>query len=95
MDTKIVYKKHQEEPIPQGFADADFGNDVEDRKLISGYAFQVFGNVVSWATKRQATVSLSSTEAELVALCAATKEGMWLSNFLTELEVVNSPIIIH
>lgn len=93
-DTKICYQK-QDVVVLQGFADADFANDSEDRKSISGYVFQVFGNVVSWSTKRQPTVSLSSTEAELIALCTAAKEGVWLSNLLSELQVDCLPIVLY
>lgn len=57
-----------------GYADADCGNDVDDRHSISGCVFTVFGNLVSWTTKKQSMVVLSSTEAELIALCAAAKE---------------------
>lgn len=93
--TRIIYRKHLDSATLEGFADADYGNDPDDRKSISGYAFRLFGNLVSWSTKRQPTVSLSSTEAELISLCSATKEGLWLSNFLNELGVENLPIIIH
>ncbi|XP_055584767.1 uncharacterized protein LOC129737630 [Uranotaenia lowii] len=89
-ETKLVYTKGLENPALVGYADADFANDVDDRKSLSGHAFKVFGNLVSWSTKRQLTVSLSSTEAELVSLCMTTKEGMWLTNLLGELGVGNT-----
>ena len=77
-----------------GYADADFANDEDDRKSISGYTFLVYGYLVAWATKRQQTVSLSSLEAELIALSCAVKEGVWLTNFLKELNVDSIPFII-
>ncbi|XP_055614260.1 uncharacterized protein LOC129760625 [Uranotaenia lowii] len=52
METKLVYTKGVENPVLLGYADADFANDIDDRKSISGHAFKVFGNLVSWSTKR-------------------------------------------
>ena len=52
---------------------------------MTGYVF-VFGRgAVSWASKRQPTVALSTTEAEYMALSAAVKEGMWLRRLIEEL----------
>lgn len=94
MHTKIVYSKRESANVLLGFADADFANDKDDRKSISGYSFLIFGNLVSWSTRRQQTVSLSSTEAELISLCQAAKEGLWLTNLLNELGVDNTSFII-
>lgn len=65
-----------------GYSDAD-GMSNEDRHAISGYVFLI-GGAVSWSSKRQEIVSLSTVEAEYVALTHATKEAIWLRNFLTE-----------
>lgn len=92
--TKLVYAKKRDTLVLAGYADADFANDTDDRKSVSGYAFQVYGNLVSWSTKRQQTVSLSSTEAELVSLCTAVKESLWLTNLLNELGVVNTSFTV-
>jgi hypothetical protein len=75
LDYKLRYTKDDDCRLI-GFADADYANDQNDRKSVSGYIFKVFGNTISWSTKKQPTVSLSSTEAELIALCHATKEGL-------------------
>lgn len=94
MNTKILFSNREHSNVLLGFADADFANDIDDRKSISGNSFLVFGNLVSWSTKRQQTVSLSSTEAELISLCQAAKEGLWLTNLLNELGIESSPFII-
>lgn len=47
-----------------GYVDADWGGDLSTRRSTTGYAFYVFGCLVSWSTKKQPTVSLSSCEAE-------------------------------
>lgn len=84
----------REEEESTDYADTDFANDKDNRKSVSGHALTVFGNLVAWSTKRQPTVSLSSTEAELISLCTAVKEGLWLTNLLHELSVVNTSFTI-
>ena len=66
----------------QGFADADWAGDVTTRKSTSGYIFQLGNTTVSWKTKKQSIVALSSTEAEYVSSCLAVQETVWLRNFL-------------
>jgi len=94
-DYFLEYRHNQEEPIV-GFADADWGSDMESRHSTSGYIFQIFGNTVLWTTRKQGTIALSSTEAEYVALSQSSCEAMWLENLLTEFGVhLNSPLIIY
>jgi hypothetical protein len=95
IDFKLVYTKENEKETLTGYADADFANDVDDRKSISGYIFKLFGNTVSWSTKKQATISLSSTEAELIAMCHAAKEGIWISNLLSEIGIECKPFLLR
>lgn len=84
INLELFYPKN-EKVMLVGYADADWAGDLHDRKSTTGYCFKVFGAVVCWCTKKQATVSLSSTEAEYVALAEASKEGVWLSNLLFDL----------
>ena len=65
-----------------GYADADWGGDLINRKSTSGYAFKLGSSTISWRSKRQSVVALSSTEAEYVALCMASQEAIWLRNLL-------------
>ena len=58
----------------QGFEDADWAGDVTTRKSTSGYIFQLGNATVSWKTKKQTIVALSSTEAEYVSSCLAAQE---------------------
>lgn len=91
----LTYRRsHHVEPLT-GFADADFANGLDDRRSTSGCLFKVYGNTVSWGSKKQPIVVLSSTEAELVALCWTTKEGLWLSNLLQEIGISTEPFCIH
>lgn len=47
-----------------GFSDSDWGGDLDDRNFTSGYVFQIGGGVVSWRSKKQTCVALSTAEAE-------------------------------
>ena len=52
--------------------------------------FLMAGGPISWLSKKQAIVALSTSEAEYVALCTATQEAAWLRRLLTDLKVTNS-----
>uniref|UniRef100_H3H925 Integrase catalytic domain-containing protein n=1 Tax=Phytophthora ramorum TaxID=164328 RepID=H3H925_PHYRM len=68
-----------------GYSDADWAGDTKSRRSTSGYAFMMNGGCISWRSKKQRTVALSSTEAEYMALSEATQEAVWLKVFLCEL----------
>jgi hypothetical protein len=77
------------------FADAD-GMSIENRKAISGYAFILNGAAVSWSSKQQEIVSLSTTEAEYVAITYTAKEAIWFRYFIAELfGPITFPFIIY
>lgn len=59
-----------------GFVDADWGGSVDDRRSFTGYAFTWNGGIISWESKKQKTVALSSTESEYTALGQAAKEAV-------------------
>ena len=69
-----------------GYSDADWAGDLDSRRSTTGYLFEIGGVPVSWKSKRQATVALSTAEAEYMALSAATQEVIWLRNFLKNFE---------
>ncbi|KAG2782680.1 hypothetical protein PC111_g24477 [Phytophthora cactorum] len=78
----------------QGYSDADWAGDIESRRSTSGYAFMMNGGCISWRSKKQRTVALSSTEAEYMALSEATQEAVWLKVFLCELgEMANDEAV--
>jgi hypothetical protein len=81
--------------IISGFADAAFANQ-DDCKSTSGYVFMASGGAITWRSKKQTTVALSSTEAEYIALAEAAHESCWLRNLYDELGYPQShPIIIR
>jgi hypothetical protein len=56
----------------------------EDRHALSGYAFLINGGAISWSTKRQEIISLSTTESEYVAATYAAKEALWLHSLISQ-----------
>ena len=74
----------------QGYSDSDWAGDKEQRKSTSGYVFMLNNGPISWCSKRQTTVALSSTEAEYMALTLAAKEATWLRLLMTELGLMTS-----
>ena len=69
-----------------GFSNSDWVGNPDDRQSTSGYAFHIGSGVVSWSSKKQPTVSLSSTESEYKALTNATCEAVWLRKIIPDLE---------
>lgn len=68
-----------------GFSDADWGSDPDDRRSITGYCIFLGANAIAWSSKKQQTVSRSSTEAEYRSLSSATTEVIWIQSLLKEL----------
>ena len=69
-----------------GYSDADWAGDLDDRHSTSGNLFIMSGATISWTSKKQATVSLSTAEAEYIALNTATQEAVWLQRLLEGLD---------
>lgn len=68
-----------------GYADSNFAGDPEDRKLVMGNCFFLNEAVVLWSSKKQQTVSTSTTEAEYVVLGHAAREAVWIRRFINEM----------
>lgn len=71
--------------ISRGLVDSDYGGCPDTYRSTTGWVFMLAGAPVSWSSKRQKTVAMSSCEAEYVAASEAAKEAMWLRRLLKEL----------
>ena len=88
----IFYKRTKggssnDQPLLYGYADADWGGDTDGRRSTTGYVFMVGTGPVSWRSKLQHTVALSTAEAEYLAAGDAAQEVMWLRAVLAELNL--------
>jgi transposase InsO family protein len=79
---RLLYNKNGENI--EGYSDASYASG-DDRKSISGYFFTRNGGAISWRSKKQPIISLSSMEAEYIAMTAATQEAIWLSRLEKDL----------
>jgi hypothetical protein len=70
--------------LVEGYCDADWAGQ-KHRHSISGYSFHFGCGAVSWSSKKQHIIALSSTEAEYIAQTHAAKEAIWLRNFVEEI----------
>src|SRR5262245_7803220 len=66
------------------YSDSGFAN-ADDGKSISGYVYLASGGAITWRSKKQTIIALSSTEAEYIALSEAGREACWLRNLYGEL----------
>ena len=87
VDLKLSYSpsaSRSVEPFTT-FTDADHGGDSDTAKSTSGYLLCIGTGAVSWSSKLQSMVALSTTEAEFIAAVEAGKEMFWMRNLLQEL----------
>ena len=84
-DFGLLYKKGEHSDL-MGFTDSDYARDQDDRKSTSGYVFMLGTGVVSWSSKKQPIVTLSTTEAEFVAAASCACQAIWLRRILEEIQ---------
>ena len=83
----------------EGYSDSDWAACEEDRRSTTGFCFALnrVGPTVSWKSRKQPTVALSTCEAEYMALCEATQEAIYLKQVIADMnvQVVVQPIQIY
>lgn len=77
-----------------GYVDADWGSDITDRRSYTGYCFTLSSGLISWGSKKQKNVTLSSTEAEYVGISECCKEAIYLRNLQSEIIGLMQCIVI-
>ncbi|GKD29046.1 hypothetical protein Tco_1239824 [Tanacetum coccineum] len=80
-DLGILYVRKEEERLI-GFSDSDYAGNFDDRKSTSGYVFKFSSGAVSWSSKKQPVVSLSTTEAEFIAAAACACQNLVKDNVI-------------
>lgn len=90
----LMFRK-QEKRCIEVFVDADWAGCPNDRRSTSGYCSFVFGNLVTWRSKKQSVVARSSAEAELRSAALGICEALWIKLLLEELKIEKqSPMLI-
>jgi hypothetical protein len=96
IDMGLVFDgKLNDIPTLTAYADADWGGNIDDRKSKSGYAAFFCGGCISWRSKFQSCVALSTVEAEYISACEAGREVKWLKKIAEELGYSQGTVIIH
>jgi len=81
-----------------GYVDSDFAGCRDDFKSTSGYVFMMAGGSISWKSVKQSLTTTSTMQAEYVACYEATLHAIWLRNFISRLQIVDSisnPLTIY
>ncbi|GAU24937.1 hypothetical protein TSUD_311720 [Trifolium subterraneum] len=85
LDFGILYKTNCELTL-EGWSDSDYAGDLDDRKNTSGYVFMIGSSPISWSSKKQTIVTLSTTEAEYVSAASCACQAIWLRRILEQLK---------
>ena len=72
---------------PIAYTNADYGGCCDTRRSTSGYVFTMAGGPVTWSSKRQATVALSTVEAEYMAMSRCAQQMVWTQSWLEEVDI--------
>jgi hypothetical protein len=94
---KLILKPNEDKKWEiQAYSDSDFAGDSDNRRSISGYIIFFSGVPISWKSKGQKSVTLSSTEAEYMAMSETAMEILYIAGLLTFMEIqVEYPIRVH
>ncbi|UYV70016.1 hypothetical protein LAZ67_7001478 [Cordylochernes scorpioides] len=90
----IMYQKGHKVGVLESFSDADFAGDTETRRSTCGVVCKLTGSAISWLSHKQRSVSLSTTEVELVAASNTAKEVIWLNRLFSEISPLKEQPII-
>ena len=91
----IKYVKEENNKLV-GYFDSDWAGSIDDRKSTSGYIFCLGSKMISWSSKKQKSIALSSAEAEYIAATDAACEAVWLRRVLLDLQQPQvQPTIIY
>ena len=85
IDRGITYKINSQDATFSMYCDSDWGGDNDTRKSTSGWIGFINGGPVTWTSRKQTVIATSTTDAEFVALCSATKMVMCTRKLLQEI----------
>ena len=94
-NSKLCYGKNDSTELI-AYSDSDWASDPDNRHSMTGYTFILSGGAIAWATQKQRTVVLSSTEAEYMAITECAKHAQWTISLLRQLNFdIDLPLDPH
>uniref|UniRef100_A0A6N2KS35 Reverse transcriptase Ty1/copia-type domain-containing protein n=1 Tax=Salix viminalis TaxID=40686 RepID=A0A6N2KS35_SALVM len=81
----IHYRRGEEIEGIVAYSDSDYAGDLDDRRSTPGYVFMMGTGVVAWCSKKQAMVTLSTTEAEFISAAVCACQVIWMLRVLNHL----------
>ena len=85
LDHKLTYSPTTNPELFVTYSDADHAGNPDNGRSTGGYLVKMGTGAISWSSRLQSIVALSSTEAEYVSAVSAGQEIIWLRNLLSEL----------
>ena len=85
----LTYRRSDTLEIEE-YSDADFAEDIENRKSTPGYVFTLAGGAISWKSSKQSVTASSMMYAEFVGCYEASGQVEWLKKFIPDLRVVDN-----
>ena len=88
LDLEFTFKRPLK--VLERYTDTDWAGNCNTRRSTSGFQFNLRSSVISWSSKRQLTIALSSCEVEYMGQTQAIKEVVWLKSLLDQLNPEDS-----
>jgi hypothetical protein len=92
-DYGVLYKNEEDEELT-AYTDNDYAGDLEDMKSRSGYVFKMSSRAMSWSSRKQPVVTLSTIKVEFVAAASCACQAVWLRGILEKLKHIQTKSII-
>lgn len=94
-DQGIAYRGTEDKNELVAYCDSDFAGDEQTRKSTTGYVILFCGGPITWSSRKQSVVVLSSTEAEYIAATECCKDLLYLNSLIKELKGKNVKLILN
>ena len=78
-----------------GYCDSDMAGDVDTGKSTYGYIYTLAEGAISWCSRLQQIVALSTTESGYISATEASKEAIWLTLLCSELGLPKQIAVLH
>lgn len=94
-DFGIMFDPKLASTTVMGYVDADYAEDLDSRRSMTGYVFMFAGGSICWKSTLQDTIALSTIEAEYMAVTEAAKEAVWLRGLVGQLGFKEDNIVLQ